>query len=88
MLGQTHIQEVNLFENVVDKKYKKYDAFFWKFSHGGLFLALVIPKSLTDSDGNFALSGICNNIINPFIYDRNYCAKGNFGVVFQLFYIK
>lgn len=39
MLGQTHIQEVNLIENVVDKKYKKYDAFLWKFSHGGLFLA-------------------------------------------------
>ena len=39
MLGQTHIQGVNLIENVVDKKYKKYDAFLWKFSHGGLFLA-------------------------------------------------
>ena len=36
MLGQTHIQEVNLIENVVDKKY---DAFLWKFSHGGLFVA-------------------------------------------------
>ena len=39
MLGQTHIQVVNLIENVVDKKYKKYDAFLWKFSHRGLFLA-------------------------------------------------
>ena len=35
MLDQT----LNLIENVVDKKYKKYDAFLWKFSHGGLFLA-------------------------------------------------
>ena len=47
------------------------------------FLLLVIPKSLTDSDGNFALSGICNNIINPFIYDRNYCAKGILGLYFN-----
>ena len=37
MLGQTHIQVVNLIENVVDKKYKKYDAFLWMLSHGGLF---------------------------------------------------
>ena len=39
MLGQTQIRVVNLIENVVDKNYKKYDAFLWKFSRGGLFLA-------------------------------------------------
>ena len=34
--ANTHIQVVNLIENEVDKKY---DAFLWEFSHGGLFLA-------------------------------------------------
>ena len=31
MLGQTYIQAVNFIENVVDKKYKKYDAFCGSF---------------------------------------------------------
>ena len=73
---------VNLSENEVDKKY---DAFLWEFSHGGLFLASEYSENFDGFRRKFRYLGFVIILEIYLLMIGYYCSNGIMRLYFNYF---